>query len=152
MKFFVRFGFVIAVAFGAHCIALAATAAPPVLITGTCPPGSIRLTKWIMFEDLNGDGNYDWVVAADCDGSVRGRAWRTMADPFDPTIDDIPIGQLPVGVASVNPDLHYDQLPSGLYSWTVTERLPSGAEVCSYTRTMTMQLTSTCPPPEKDLH
>jgi hypothetical protein len=143
---------VLAVLLGIHAFAFAATALPPTIITGSCPSGSARATKWIMFEDLNGDGTYDWVVAGDCDGSVRGRPWRVMADPFDPTSDDLVIGQLPVGIAAVNPDLHSTQLPNGLYAWTLTERTSNGAEVCRYERTDAMELTSTCPPPDKDLH
>jgi hypothetical protein len=152
MKRMMRLGVMIAAALAVRSIAFAGTAAPPMLISGACPSGSARATKWILFEDLNGDGGYDWVVAGDCDGSVRGRPWRAMSDPFDPTAEDIIIGQLPAGLANVNPELHYDRLPTGNYSWKVTERLSSGAEACSHERTNAMELTSTCPPPAGDLH
>ncbi|MBS1910822.1 MAG: hypothetical protein JST22_02435 [Bacteroidetes bacterium] len=126
--------------------AVAATALPPLLVTGACPAGSARATKWCLFEDLNGDGIYDWVDFGDCDGVVRGHSWSVSGDPFERHPDDVLIGQLPAGIVDVAPDLSYTQQPGGLYSWTVTERIPTGVVVCVHSRNADMVLGSTCPP------
>ncbi len=132
---------------------LAATALPPLLVNGpACPKGSARTNKWIVFEDRDGNGSYDFVIAGDCDGTVRGREWRVSSDPFDPTPGDIAVGQLPANVSvAPTPDLSYTQLPSGLFAWTVTERATDGTVICTYDRGVDMSLVSSCPP-DGNLH
>jgi hypothetical protein len=131
---------------------VAATALPPLLVNGSaCPKGSARTNKWLVFEDRDGNGTYDFVIAGDCDGTVRGREWRVVGDPFDPTTGDIAIGKLPANVSVANPDLSYTQMPSGLFAWTVTERATDGTVVCTYERGVDMLLTSSCPP-DGNLH
>ncbi len=128
--------------------AFAATAAQPVMIVGSaCPAGSARAYKWVVFEDHNGDGQYDYIIQGGCDGSVVGRNWDVQSDPFEPTSGDILIGRMPAGIVGVNPQLVMSmQQPDGLYTWTLVEYASTGAEACRYERNAAQELASTCPP------
>lgn len=127
-----------------------AKALAPLIVTGPdCPAGSARTVPWIMFEDRNGDGAYDFIIAGDCNGDVRGRPWQPniQADPFVPTSADVPIGALPPGVVGISPELGFHEEASGLYSWTLVERTiepGGGAEVCRIVRDADMGLSTTC--------
>jgi hypothetical protein len=127
-----------------------AKAMPPLLVVGPeCGAGSARANRWVMFEDRNGDGTYDFVLRGDCDGNVSGRPWEgnVQADPWMPSTEDVLIGHLPVGVTGVtHDDISMHEESSGLYSWTIVERVPTGTEVCRIQRNAAMVLSCTCPP------
>lgn len=132
-----------------------AKAAEPVfMVGGLCPAGSARIRPWVLFEDRNGDGYFDFMTAGDCNGDVRGRPWNPSVDeaPFTPLETDIYIGQLPHDVANVSPDFSLSEESNGLYSWTIIERAGvapgGGQEVCRVTRNASGVLSTTCTPNE----
>lgn len=139
---------------------LAKAAEPQFMVGGLCPPGSSRTRPWILMEDQNGDGYYDFMTAGDCNGDVRGRPWNPSVDelPFTPMETDIYYGRLPNEVANVHPDLSFTEEPNGLYSWLIIERvsitpggMPGfGTEVCRIGRDADGVLSTTCPPMNGD--
>lgn len=125
-----------------------AAAADPMLVKlEPCPSGSKRPVPWLLYEDRDGDGYYDYVTAGGCDGTTKGRPLgNVMTDPFAPTPDDSPLGRLPQGAIIDSVAAHSIGMPPGgsLYTWTVTEYY-HGTAVCSYSRTASGALTTTCP-------
>lgn len=87
-------------------------AATPVLIPYSCPGGG---QGWTVFEDKNGDGNFDWQTTRKCDGSIYESSWPPPAPPPDPR-----------GVVTTSPpasiDFSYQSCESYGNSWTVTEK------------------------------
>lgn len=127
-----------------------ATAKEPQLITGEpCAAGSKRAVPWILFEDLDGNGHYDHMTVGFCDGSVSHRGFSVMpADPWQHEPGDTAVGQLPP-TAAPSDTIAFNSASvssaTGLWIWTATE-YHQGTPVCSYSRTETGVITTTCPP------
>lgn len=105
-----------------------AAAAPPLVVVGPgCAAGSARVSPFMVFEDRNGDGAYDYITAFSCDGSSAGWPWTPgSVTPFTPPDNAIPVGVQPTCAMNTTYTFTsaYDT-PSGLYTWTVTERNPA---------------------------
>lgn len=132
----------------AQCVAEALPACPVLITFEACPGGSKRAYPWLLYEDRNGDGFYDYVTAGSCDGTTASRPLPSVtANPFDPTEYDVPLGELPqgAGVDSVGVYGVHVASGTGLYAWTVTE-YHQGVAVCTYGRNDAGALASTCPP------
>lgn len=126
-----------------------ATAKDPELLLGdACPAGSARSHPWMLFEDLDQDGYYDHVTVGLCNGSTAGRDFDVMpSDPWSLAPGTSAVGQLPV-IAGVADGIAFTEkhlASSGLWSWAVIESC-QGTPVCSYARSESGTLASTCPP------
>lgn len=129
---------------------LALPAQPILVVMSACPAGSKRPYPWLLYEDRDLDGCYDFVTVGGCDGSAASRPLgSTSSDPLQPTQWDVVIGQLGGNAGIDSVALHGIHLVSGsgFYAWTVTE-YSGGMAVCSYTRNDNGALFSTCPPEE----
>jgi hypothetical protein len=114
---------------------LLAEAIQPLLVTGpACGAGSARTYSYVIFEDRDGDGNYDWIISAACSGTISGAPWNgsTQQDLFGGGGD--PFGQIPVGDGQVTPPTIWvspTSGPGGFYTWTVTENWASNNSFAS---------------------
>lgn len=144
----------------APALALAKALEPTVMLGPACGPGSARNRQFLVFEDRDGDGGYDFITAYDCNGDVRGRPWGSVHEseaPWIPLQTDFYFGHLSNDVVSINRSLSYTELPSGLYTWTLTEYGGTGAgpgpgvELCSSGRNSNGNLWSTCQAEDENL-
>lgn len=133
--------------------ALAKALEPLIALGPYCAAGSARGRTFLVFEDRDGDGGYDFITSYDCNGDVRGRPWNASMeeDPFIPLPTDKYIGHLPDDVVGASYEFIFNREQTGLYSWEVIERTSgltptSGIEVCRTSRNVNMELTCTCPP------
>lgn len=90
-------------------------AATPVLIPFSCPGGG---QGWTVFEDRNGDGNFDWQTTRHCNGQISAGTWPPTTPPPPPSN--------PRGIVTTSPpvsiDFSYQSCESTLYRWEVTEK------------------------------
>lgn len=124
--------------------AVGETAAPPLLVVGpACTqmpdgPPPVRPFAFVVFEDRNGDGAYDFYIRYGCNGVAYEGAWnpQVQTDPFSDG-NGIPIAALPSGTDQVYYDLHYtgSLTITGGYMWTLDEkRVSDNAVVATWKR------------------
>lgn len=101
----------------------AGTAAPPQKVVGpACNPGQPRANSYMVFEDRNGDGNYDHWVKYFCNGAVHEGEWDPE-DMIDWEEGGTPIGTLPSLAGGVYLDLEITgTAPNGSYTWIAREK------------------------------
>lgn len=101
--------------------AWANTAAKPIFVPGEdCPPGSAVKNPWVVFEDRDGNGLYDYKTTMSCDGTLR---WGPLSSITEH-------GHLPVGVIGLHSQFSYSVCGNQLYSWQVVLLDDNDVEVC----------------------
>jgi len=96
-----------------------AVTAPPLFVPGpVCiTTGNVPAEKWIVFEDRNGDGAYDYFTTGGCDRTVIGSRWSAAGPgPLIPGDDAVALCTFP-SVGAVTYGLSSVQRPDGLYDW-----------------------------------
>lgn len=112
-----------------------AAAQPQKVIGPACDPGQTREHSYMIFEDRDGDGNYDYWIKYFCNGKVHEGEW----DPEDMIgweEGGTPIGTLPSLAEKVYLDLEITgTAPNGSYTWIAREKRRSdGALIAVTTR------------------
>lgn len=123
---------------------LAETAKPPLLVMGPscesaeCGPDQepVRQQSFIVFEDRDGDGTYDYYTRFSCCGISYQGPWNTSINPWDP-INGTPIGTLPNGPYESYPSLSTTGsfTLAGGYTWTLKEKkVTDGTVIAEWSR------------------
>lgn len=124
--------------------AFAETAQPPLLVMGPtcetadCGPDQqpVRQQSFVVFEDRDGNGSYDYYTRFGCCGISYQGPWNSSIDPWNPA-GGTPIATLPMGSYETYPSLSYTGSFTlmGGYTWTLKEKKVSdGALVAEWSR------------------
>lgn len=110
-------------------------AALPLFVPFSCDGGG---SGWMVYEDLNNDGYYDWLTFRDCDGSITAGRW-----PPQPTIL---VGSVQTENPTTSSFAYISCEVSNVSNWVVTEKNSENVTLAVITQNCNFNITVDYPP------